>query len=285
MPFLMDLPCEVLEEIVLKLEDVEDVISLGSSSIHLTRIVDQNRLWRVLMAKIELVDDDRVRIDQIRKITSFVSSLSNSEAIFSLLNQRVCEIYHATGQGWEDDIINMDEESIDVSLPGDLQHHSVSVLGLEVLALIGREAANWEAAGLKVHNVNVFEISPSHLLSLASLQRDQIPEMSILWILCTSEDEGAALFSLLERCSAWSLGRLCLGGWAGGQTWQRLGREAARGRLRGVETGREEVRRGRREDLRAVWGRTEVGWWVDEEVILKNGGEEEGWKKIEEMIK
>ena len=40
----MDLPCEVLEEIVLKLEDVEDVISLGSSSIVLARIVDQNRL-------------------------------------------------------------------------------------------------------------------------------------------------------------------------------------------------------------------------------------------------
>ena len=41
MPSLMDLCPEVLEEVVLKLEEVEDVISLGSSSTDLARIVGQ----------------------------------------------------------------------------------------------------------------------------------------------------------------------------------------------------------------------------------------------------
>ena len=43
-------------------------------------------------------------------------------------------------------------------------------------------------------------------------------------------------------------------------------------------------RRGRREDLRAVWGRTKVYWLMDGEFIQKADGEEEGWGRIEERI-
>ena len=43
---LMDLFPEMLEEVVLKLESVEDVISLGSSCTALARTVGQERLWR-----------------------------------------------------------------------------------------------------------------------------------------------------------------------------------------------------------------------------------------------
>ena len=136
MPFLMDLPCEVLKEIILKvggMEDMiilkvggmEDVISLGSFFISLARMVGQERLWRVMLALTELVEEGRVREDKVRKITTFASSL----------NQTVYMGYPAIG--WE-------EESMGVS-----SHHSVSVLGLELLLLITREAAR-----LPVNNGN-----------------------------------------------------------------------------------------------------------------------------------
>ena len=51
----MDLFPEILEEIVLKLESVEDVISLGSYSPDLARIVGQESIWRVVLAKCRLM--------------------------------------------------------------------------------------------------------------------------------------------------------------------------------------------------------------------------------------
>ena len=90
MPSLMDLFPEILEEVVLKLESVKDVISLGSSSTDLARIVGQERLWRVILAKTELVEDeDIVKEDRVRTITTFLSSLAHSTAIFSLLHQTI----------------------------------------------------------------------------------------------------------------------------------------------------------------------------------------------------
>ena len=46
MPSLLDLSLEILEMVVLQLESVEDVISMGSSCSRLARLVGQKRLWR-----------------------------------------------------------------------------------------------------------------------------------------------------------------------------------------------------------------------------------------------
>ena len=62
------------------------------------------------------------------------------------------------------------------------------------------------------------------------------------------------------------------------------GRQVARGELGDVITGKEVVRRGRREDLWAVWGSVEIGWEVDGVDIDKTNGEEEGWGRIKKMI-
>ena len=56
MPSLMDLSLEILEMVVLQLELVEDVISLGSSCSRLARLVGQKRLWRVFLDRTELVE-------------------------------------------------------------------------------------------------------------------------------------------------------------------------------------------------------------------------------------
>ena len=103
------------------------------------------------------------------------------------------------------------------------------------------------------------------------------------------------MVSLLERCSTWYVGSLLLQGDVGEKTWERLGREAAKGGLMQLVAKREVVRMGRREDLLAVWVNTRNEWIVsismalDEEgrrreTIKKSDGEEEGWRRIEEMI-
>ena len=89
-----------------------------------------------------------------------------------------------------------------MSFPPCPQLHSVSSLGLQLLALTGRQEARHE-----VHEVIVTRLSSSLLLSLASLKIESISE---LWaggsITCRTEEEGRALVSLLESCKEWSVG-------------------------------------------------------------------------------
>ena len=275
MPSLMDLFPEILEEVAMKLESVEDVISLGSSCTDLARIVGQERIWRVLLARTELVvEEDLIMEDRVKTITSFLSSFADSDAIFFLLHQTVYNRYPATGQGWQKD-------SITVSSPSSPQLHSVSGLGLQLLALTDREEARHTVHEVKIGG----DISPSLMLSLASLQRDQITALVVEGgVKCTTEEEGSALVSLLECSTTWKVWRLDLSGEVGELTWEGLGREVARVNLGLVSANREVVRRGRREDLRAVWQPTGLGWGTEVEMIWTGDGEEEGWRKIEEII-
>ena len=240
MPSLTDLFPEILEEVMLKLA-VDDMISLGSTCTKLARIVGKERLWRVILSKTELVRNGRVWEDRVWTITTFLSSLPNSDSIFPVLYQIIYERYPGIPQGYYEDIT--------VSFPSSTQVHSVSSLGLELLAFIGRRTAKH-----LLHKVMVAEISPSLLLPLASLEREQMTELVVGDVSCTTEEEGRALVSLMERCTTWTVALVDLSGEVGGQTWEGLVREVAEvGRLGRVRAGREVVGRGRREDLLAVW--------------------------------
>ena len=84
-------------------------------------------------------------------------------------------------------------------------------------------------------------ISSRLLLALASLQRTDISELVAVDVSCYTEEEGRALTSLLEGCTAWKVEHLAIRGEAGGQTWERLARAAARGKVKHVLTGVEVV--------------------------------------------
>ena len=277
MPSLLDLSLEIREMIVLKLESVEDVISLGSSCRDLARTVGQEWIWRGFFSQIELVySGGQIREDLVRRITNFLTILDNRDAIFSLLHRTIYWRHPATTLGCRG--------YYTVSFPPSPRLHLVSDTGMELLALAGREDARH-----MVHKVKVLEISPSLLLSLASLMKERITELEVASIYCGTEDDGRALVSLLGGCSSWTVKDLALNGEVGGQTWEALGREVVMGRVKEVWTTREVVGRGRREDLRAVWENTKVGWMVEDEWISKSDAEEgkeeeEGWREIEEMI-
>ena len=61
----------------------------------------------------------------------------------------------------------------------------MSGLGLQLLALIGRENARHS-----LHKIQVHRISPSLLLALASLQRTDISELVAVDVSCSTEEEG-----------------------------------------------------------------------------------------------
>ena len=277
MPSLTDLFPEILEEIVLKLKLVEDVINLGSSCTHLARIVGHERIWKVILSKNELVEGGRVREDRVRVITTFLSSLVNSNSLLSLLHRMIYERYPSTVQGWE--------EAITVRFPSSPHLHLLSSLGLELLALTDREDARH-----MLHKVRVSEISPSLLLSLTSLKREQMTELVVGDVCCTTEEEGKAMVHHLDGDLAgpdWRGGRADMGnstaqspllkstamapvgrGWAGSwRRWAGWGESGLGGRL---------VGRGRREDLMAVWENTEVSWSLDGEKIWRRPGGNRG---------
>ena len=290
MASLEDLCPEILEKIVLKFELVEDVISLGSCCTYLARIVGREMIWRVLLAKTDLVDEWGVMALRVKKITTFLSCLGDCEAIFSLLHQIIYErcrtSAHYTSQ-WSHD-------SITVSFPTCPQLDSVFGLGLQLLALSAREGARHSS-----HQIKLYRISSSLLFALATLEKKQMMKVEMFSVTCTSEEDGSALVSLLESSAAWKVEVVLLEREVGMQTWERLSAEAARGRLsfvmagmdvvmrgrlRIVTTQRKVVARGRREDVLAVWENTVEAWVVDNESIFKNCGIEQGSKKIKEMI-
>ena len=278
MPSFMDLSVEMKEAVILKVESVEDVISIGSTCTSLARIVGQEKIWKLLLAKTELVGEDRVR-----RIAAFFTSLKDNEAHFQLLQETIYTRHPGTAipKG------GVPFEAITVSAPlSPHQLHLVSILGLQLLAqAASREAIGWSWGARQVlHRVKVWRMEGPLLLSLTSLHLEKLTTLDASVVVCTTEEEGVALFSLLERCSSWRV-NLDLSGEVAGQTWARLAREVARGRLMMVRTTREVLRRAAREDLVAFWrSRVQQLVVVGEQNICKYAGAEEGWEKIENMM-
>ena len=227
-----------------------------------------------------------IMTDRVNTITTLLNSLPNRDAIFSLLHQKILDRYPAT-DGKSDCkkncVVRRQYDYISVSFPSSPHLQPVSAFGLELLALTGLKQ------GVKIHKILLGDISPSLLLLLASLEGEPITEMKVDWnIDCNTEEEGLARVSLLERSNTWELNTLALYGEVGGQAWERLAREVAKlrsarllGHYRGyfgtIYTESELVRRGKREDLLAVWEEIYVAY-VDREE------EEFTWQKIEEII-
>ena len=136
MSCLITFPAEVLGQIFLQLEAVEDVVSLGSTCLRLTGILSNLRVWRIILAKTELVEHGEVMEDRVRTMATFLNSLPASEAIFSLLRETIYERYPARWPGVNGVSVI---DSVTVSFPADLQHHPVSVLGLQLLVLTDRK--------------------------------------------------------------------------------------------------------------------------------------------------
>ena len=271
MTSIINLSTEMIEDIVLKVEDVGDVISLGSTCSRLASIIGQERIWKILLAKTELVGEERVR-----RIAVFFTSIEDNDPLFSLL-QSTIYIRHGT----ETPRRGIPMDHIIVSSTASTQLHSVSILGLKLLALAtGGEATTSH----RVHKVRVSRMDGPLVISLASLQLDQLNSMVTGEVSCGTEEQGLAVFSLLESYPSWRVDLLLSGG-VGEITWGRLGSEVGRWLLV-LRTSREVLLRARREDLAAFWSNSSrrVGLLVEgEQGIWKSEGAN-SWEKIEEML-
>ena len=130
MSSLMDLSPEMLEQILLTVDSVEDVISLGSSSLTFARILAQERIWRIVLSKTEMVEDGIVMKNRMRTISAFLTSLPDSGPLFSLLHLTICQRFPGTNLCPTS--CTCKEETITVSFPGESELHKVSGLGMEL---------------------------------------------------------------------------------------------------------------------------------------------------------
>ena len=109
-------------------------------------------------------------------MATFLGTLKDSEAILFLLYQMIYERYPGRGQGKE-------EDRVTVSFPSSPQLHTVSGLGLELLALTGRKEVSHS-----LHKIQMYTISPSVLLAMASLQRTKMLELVAGHVSCSTEE-------------------------------------------------------------------------------------------------
>ena len=119
--------------------------------------------------------------------------------------------------------------------------------------------ARRKEASHSLHEIRMHTISPSVLIAMASQQRAERVERVAGHVSCSTEVEGGALASLLEGCTTWRIEKLSMRGQAGGRNWERLGRAAARGRVRIVGTTADVVG----EAPRGIFGLYSLPWKKD----------------------
>ena len=130
---LADLPTELLEQIFLHQEGAKDMISLSSSSPRLHQVLSQPRIWRNMLAKADMVTgvkkktvtESIVNYSLIQMVSVFLKAAADPEVLLGLLHSTICQLHPGVLQG----------SSVTVLLPLLPGPHSVSVLGLVLLAL------------------------------------------------------------------------------------------------------------------------------------------------------
>ena len=245
MPSLMKLPNEVLEKIFFFFNNVEDLISLGSTCQRLAKLAGQGRVWRVMLAKTQLVDvGQRILVDRVRTMFTFMDTLA-SHQIEQISELTVEEITCTTEeQGWT--LVSFLERCSAWSV-GKL--HLNGYVGVQTWGRLAREVA-----------------PPC---------RGRLMKLYVGNISCSTEEEGLSIVSLLERCKDWVVQRLQLTGDVGENTWGRLAMEVIqltparmpgyavrKGHLNNLDAAWEVVCRGRRVDMSEVYKHTVQGWTV-----------------------
>ena len=105
---LLDLPTEILEHILLQQEDVEDMISLGTSCSRLKQILSKPMIWRNLLTKaksitmVETKDNSkglfkkgyRVNTPIVQMLILFLKSSEEPDILFGLLQDTICAVHH-----------------------------------------------------------------------------------------------------------------------------------------------------------------------------------------------
>ena len=265
----------MLEQVFLQQDDVEDMLSLGSSCSWLHQVISKPNIWRNLLAKAKMVtviEDKKNNTPQtkacymvnsvvVKLLMEFLKTVEAPKLLIGILHETICELYPGTFPLVADfRKEHLPGSSVSVRCCLERCLHCVSVLGLQLLAVTGGEGA-----GQKIITVQLEE--PASLLgTLSSLVALQEAPVAFLWmkntISCSTEEEGRALGSLLKRCREWTLGVLVLEGEVARGTWELLGRAADQGRLGEVRTEKGVVGRGREEDVMMLRSKTRRAWVV-----------------------
>ena len=246
--------------------DPVSALSLGSCSTRLQGLVSQPFIFEMVLNKVKfgVKEDDEEEEERmadneelVRKIMKFIAEHPDPEPLATSLQDTITRQFPGRGGVlWK--------EMITLGRPPH-QPLSVNVEGLLLLS----QAKN----GLRLRTCQVKGkvIQGALLVTLSSLADEMWGvELEAFIIVCSTEEEDAALAHLLACCSSWSLDNLSLCEVVGEEVWAGLARR--RGKVGVINLGENVVKRGRLEDIRNVWEATEVGWAVRREAVWKFGG-------------
>ena len=268
---LLDLPAEIMEQIFHQQEDVGDMISLGSSCSWPHQILSKQKVWRNLLSKAKMTKrihtegkqgyGYKVNPPVVQMLMLFLKTVDYPEVLLGLLHKHICLLYPA-----------FPGSSVTVGCSLHSSPHTVSSLGLELLALTGGQSLTIATVHLDKTGTDIIKT----LSTLVSMQEAAVTEMNVTGtILCTSEEEGLTLASLLVMCSSWRLGELVLEGAVGREAWEGLGRASSTGRLELARVERQVLKRGEWVDVRMVLKKTTWNWAVE--------GREQEWYEVHDI--
>ena len=265
---LTSLPPEV-QEVVLSHLPLPSTLALASTCSSLLHLVTRPPRWSSLLRRSTLDWPD------LEALASFLASVEEAawlrgEVEHVVLEQRPAEFW----------------EELSVRCTSTSREHLVSMEGLLLLlALQGGLQGAHRLVAAKVDDLGLVarDLATLPTSSLVRLEADTINY---------KEDWEEAVVPLVAACRELMVDILYLPvhhtGVERWRNWRVMARVLERGRVRVVETSRQEMAVGRREDLRRVWGATTRGWRLafdpGERRVAREGREEEGWREIEVML-
>ena len=264
------LPVELVEELVSHL-DLSASLALTSLLPTVHQVVAQERVWAALVS--------RTRLDSVdlAGVSSYLATVGQPEPLLLLLLDALAARYPVDAYGDSNLMVRRGGPHTTSSPTSPCTSLCPSALG--AMVELGRSGL---AAACPVVEVRVqgYRVEGALLASLADwveLQQEEVQVLEVGSLQADTEEEVRWCTRLLERCTEWRVEGKLVAWEVGEEGWRGLARAMARGKVQYLTTGREEVARGRREDVRRVWEGTQGWWWVDGEVV-------EAWEEVEEVL-
>jgi len=272
---LLYLPEELLE-VLGKYLDVTTTLALASTC-SLLQLYTRPRFWRSLLRRVRRMDRSMVA-----RLTTFLLNKGLSDEEEEQPEEQLFDLHFNICSRFPPTTSN----KVTVVCSRQPTPQAISSEGFQLLA----RAGGWILFQIKtVRMSNSCGISGRlltllHFWTANQVQSEGIARLHTAKITCTTREEAKACVSLLQCCRKWYVERLELSN----DWWERLpglGKAAPRGRISLVDGGKSLLAvKEYRTAVKAIWAVTEAVWWVDGEMIVRDGREEEGWRELEGIL-
>ena len=249
-------------EQLLPLLDLSSTLTLSSTHSLALEVLQQKRIWKNLILRVKLakprfwhcgnsieIKEMQTRVDLL---TSLLKLMEEPGPLLKILLETICLNFPpAVDENGHEDVIFINSPMVFNT------GFFVSPTGFLLLERVESRMNSKVQVVSEVHLHYLWDSLGTALAARTSRQEGLVSKLQCEAIEFTEEELAGESINFLQRCKSWKVESLCLYE-LGHSGWRELAKALAggRGELGSVQTSREVVVEGRKEDVRQVWAAT-----------------------------